>query len=85
MSEKRSQDLLDELGNFIPKKTKYDVVHARSMTALATSINLMSFIKSNYTDEQYEDLLKKFFLAVKTGNTNKFIHKLREIEKDVTR
>ena len=81
MSERKSQYLLDELGNFIPRKSKHEVVKARAHTCLSNAVNLMDFIKSNYTDEQYDELLKKFFLSVKSGDINKFIRKLSEIEK----
>lgn len=77
----RRGGLMDELDKFVPKENKHMILESRAKNVIAAAINLMDSIQENYNMEDSEDLQKRLYLAIRGQDENKFIRKIREIEK----
>lgn len=57
----------------------------RSHHVITSAINLLESIDQHYTQEQAEFLTKRFFSAVKSGDSNRFVRALRKIQEQETK
>ncbi len=77
---KKSRSLIEELDRFIPQRDKHMIIESRASNVLTSAINLITYINENYTEEESEELFKRFMSSIRNKDPNRFIRKIREIK-----
>lgn len=77
---KRVRSLIEELDRFIPQRDKHLIIESRASNVLASVINLLSYISENYSEEEADELEKRFMSSIRNKDPNRFIRKIREIK-----
>ena len=73
------KNIIEELENIVPSKNKDRIIEQRAINVITSAINVLDLIKETYGEEQYEDLTKKMFLAIKSKEIKKFSNKIKII------
>lgn len=76
---KKLSSIIDELDKFLPEKTKYQLIELRARNAIAGVANVLNLIESCFTQEESEALIKRFNLALKNNDPQKFQRKVKEL------
>ncbi len=82
MGTKKIRSFLDEMDQLLPHKDKHIIVEARANHIITSSINMVQLIKENYPPAQADELIKRFYLAIKNGNPRKFQHGIKKFKND---
>jgi hypothetical protein len=77
---KSTRSILDAISSSVPDKDKVLVTENRGSHALASAINFIHFLQENYTQEESEELIKRFINAVRTDDPKKFYRGLTHIK-----
>lgn len=79
MFVKPSRNLIQEIDSFIPLKNREKIIEVRANNIIGAAINIIKLMEEHYSQEEVEDLTKKFLLAIKTKESKKFTNKLRTL------
>lgn len=77
---KISKSILDAISSSIPDKDKVSVTENRASHSMASAINLLHFLKENYSAEEAEELTKRFLNAIRTESPDKFYRGLKKLK-----
>jgi len=80
MMDRKTSSILDELCNSAPRDRDL-FVEARAQQLIASANNFMRLLESSYDDETAEELKRRLFNSIKSGDEMKFRRKIREIRK----
>lgn len=75
-----TNNILDELSKFVPAKNKHVVIESRATHVIASVNNLVQLINESYTVEESEELIKRLYRSIISGDEKKFSRKIREIK-----
>ncbi len=82
MGTKKIRSFLDEMDALLPHKDKHNIVEAKASHIITSSINMVQLIKENYPPAQADELIKRFYLAIKNSNPRKFQHGINKFKDD---
>lgn len=68
----QTRNLLEELMGYVPEENKVDLLQTRGDNALNAAINLLEFIEESFSEEEANDLSKRFIAAVKNRDTKRW-------------
>ncbi|MCS7317483.1 MAG: hypothetical protein NZZ41_04065 [Candidatus Dojkabacteria bacterium] len=73
------KNFIDELVDLISNNSssKFQVLEKKSIDIIISSNNFMKELKKIFNEEEFNILQKKFFLAIKNNDPNKFISKYK--------
>lgn len=77
--------MLDEISSILPEKDKHLIIESRASHIISSAINMLEMINENFSDDEADELSRRFVLAIKNKNPKKFdqgIKKLRESKND---
>ena len=74
-----SRSILEELQRAVPNKTKEHVVEARGHHIISSAVNFLDVLTENYTEEEAEQITRRFLSAIRGGDPNRFIRSVRKI------
>lgn len=74
-----SRSILEELQRAIPSKTKEHVVESRGHHIISSAVNFLEVLTENYTDEEAEQITRRFLSAIRGGDPQRFIRSIRKI------
>jgi hypothetical protein len=74
-----SRSILEELQRAVPNKTKEHVIEARGHHIISSAVNFLEILTENYTDEEAEQITRRFISAIKGGDPARFIRSVRKI------
>lgn len=80
MGTKKIRSFLDEMDRLLPHKDKNLIIEARANHIITSSINMVQLIKENYPADQADELINRFYLAIKNSNPRKFQHGIKKIK-----
>lgn len=69
---KYNKSLLEEITGIVPQKDKEYFVENKAINIIASTRYLVEYINENFPKEQSEDLIKRLFNSLKTGDEGKF-------------
>lgn len=72
--------LLEELRTYVPNKNKHDIVEAKAAHIIASAIHLLEYINQNYSEEDAENLSKRFLSSIRGADPERFIRATRRIK-----
>lgn len=78
--QKQTRSLLEEITNIVPQRDKESFVENKAVNIIAGTRYLVEYIQQNFTPEQSDDLLKRLFNSLRTGDENKFRRGIKQIK-----
>ena len=75
--QKRTRSLLDELAYLPAGRDRENLVESRATHVISSAINLLTYIKENYTEEESAELERRLLNSIRTTDPNKFIRGVR--------
>ncbi|BDR25822.1 hypothetical protein RVBP17_1350 [Pseudomonas phage sp. 30-3] len=78
MSTRRS--ILEELNNYVPSKSKEELIEYRAEHIIQSAIHLIEYIESNYSDADAEQLEKKLLSSIKYKDAKRFSKSVRKLK-----
>jgi len=73
------KSILDAISSTIPEKDKLNVTENRGSHALASGINYINFLKENFSEDESQELIKRFLNAIRTEDPKKFYRGIEHI------
>lgn len=80
--QKRTRSILDELAHMPVSKDRENLVESRAGHVIQGAINLINYIKENYTAEQADELERRLLNSIRSQDPNKFSRGVRRFRKD---
>ena len=80
--QKKARSILEELDNFAIHKDKENLVESRANHVIQGAINLINYIKENYSTEQAEELERRLLNSIKGQDATKFVRGIRRIRNE---
>jgi hypothetical protein len=77
---KQTRSILDEITNIAPNRDKESFVENKAINVIASTKYLVEYIQENFTEDQSNDLLKRLFNSLKTGDEMKFRRGIKYIK-----
>ena len=74
-----SRSILEELQRAVPNKTKEHVLESRGHHIISSAVNFLDVLTENYTDEEAEQITRRFLSAIRGGDPKRFIRQIRKI------
>ena len=74
-----SRSILEELQRAVPNKTKEHVIEARGHHIISSAVNFLEILTENYTDEEAEQITRRFISAIRGGDPTRFIRSVRKV------
>mgnify|MGYP003354036915 FL=1 len=80
--QKRTRSILDELDSLLAHKDRGNLVESRANNVIASAINLVNYIKENYSPEAADELERRLLNSIRSQDPNKFIRGVRRLSGD---
>lgn len=77
---KQTRSILEEITNIVPQRDKESFVENKAVNVIASTRYLVEYIQENFPKEQSEDLLKRLYNSLKTGDEMKFRRGIKQIK-----
>lgn len=74
-----SRSILEELQRAAPTKSKEHVVEARGHHIISSAVYFLEVLTENYTDEEAEQITRRFLSAIRGGDPQRFVRSVRKI------
>lgn len=74
-----SRSILEELQRAVPNKTKEHVLESRGHHIISSAVNFLEVLTENYTEEEAEQITRRFLSAIRGGDPKRFIRQIRKI------
>ncbi len=75
--QKRTRSILDELAHMPVNKDRENLVESRAGHVIQGAINLINYIKENYTAEQADELERRLINSIRSQDPTKFARGIR--------
>lgn len=80
--QKKVRSILEELNNLALHKDKENLVESRANHVIQGAINLINYIKENYSVEQAEELERRLLNSIRGQDPSKFSRGIRRIRNE---
>lgn len=77
---KHTRSLLEEITNIVPQRDRESFVENKAVNVIASTKYLVEYIQDNFPKDQSDDLLKRLFNSLKTGDEMKFRRGIKQIK-----
>ena len=77
---KDNRNLLEELVGYVPESNKVSLLETRGNHVINSAINLMAYIRENFSNEEADDLEKRLILAIKNKDIRRFNRGIANID-----
>lgn len=77
--KKSTRSILQEISNYVPIKSRDEIIESRAAHVIASAINLMELISENYSEEEAEMLEKRFLSSIKGRDAARFTRMLKRV------
>jgi hypothetical protein len=77
---KQTRSLLEEITNIVPQRDRESFVENKAINVIASTKYLVEYIQENFTQDESDDLLKRLFNSLKTGDEMKFRRGIKQIK-----
>ena len=80
--QKKTRSILDELATLPVSKDRDNLVESRAAHVIHGAINLINYIKENYSAEQAEELERRLLNSIRGQDPTKFVRGIRRIRNE---
>lgn len=77
---KSTRGILQELNNHVPHKNRDDAVEARAQHVISSAMHLLELINETYSEDQAEQLTKRFLSSIKGQDPTRFTRMIKKIK-----
>jgi hypothetical protein len=77
---RQTRSLLEEITNIVPQRDRESFVENKAINVIAGTRYLVEYIQENFNKEDGEDLIKRLFNSLKTGDDSKFRRGIKQIK-----
>jgi len=74
-----SRSILEELNRAVPSKKKEHVVESRGHHIISSAVHFLQVLTENYTEEEADQITRRFLSAIKGQDPNRFIRAVRKL------
>ena len=74
-----SRSILEELNRAVPSKKKEHVVENRGHHIIASAVHFLQTLTEEYSEEEAEQITRRFLSSIKGQDPNRFIRAVRKI------
>jgi|TARA_A200000159_G_C7324619_1_gene340371 hypothetical protein len=78
--KRRTRSLLEELNDFAVTKKTENIVESRANHVIESAINIVEMIRTNFESDTAQDLEKRFYNSIKSGDPAKFMRGIKKIK-----
>lgn len=78
--QERTRSILTELDELLTHKDKDNLLESRANNIITGAINLIKYIRENYTAEQAGDLERRLLNAIRGQDPSKFSRGIRKLK-----
>lgn len=80
--QKKTRSILEELDSLRLQKDRENLVESRANHVISGAINLINFIRENYTPEQADELERRLLNSIRAQDTSKFSRGVKRISNE---
>jgi hypothetical protein len=80
--QKKTRSLLEELDTLRLHKDRENLVESRANHVIQGAINLITFIRENYTPEQAEELERRLLNSIRAQDSAKFSRGVKRLKNE---
>jgi hypothetical protein len=77
---KQTRSLLEEITNIVPQRDRESFVENKAINVIAGTKYLVEYIQENFDKDSSEDLIKRLFNSLRTGDDSKFRRGIKQIK-----
>lgn len=77
---RRSKSILEEINNYVPKKSKEELIEARAQHIIVSAINLLESIDTSFGQEEAEALKKRFLSSIRGSDPSRFTRMIHRVK-----
>lgn len=71
---------MQELQNYVPKRSRADLIESKGTNIIISALNLLETIDNEYPPEEADALKKRFMLSLKTGEPARFSSSMKKVK-----
>ena len=80
--QRKTRSILQELDSLKIQKDKSAIIESRAQHVIQGAINLINFIKENYSAEQADELERRLLNSIRNQDTAKFSRGVKRIQNE---
>jgi hypothetical protein len=80
--QRKTRSILEELDSLKIQKDKSAIIESRAQHVIQGAINLINFIKENYSAEQADELERRLLNSIRNQDTTKFSRGVKRIQNE---
>jgi hypothetical protein len=80
--QRKTRSILEELDSLKIQKDKSAIIESRAQHVIQGAINLINFIKENYSVEQADELERRLLNSIRNQDTAKFSRGVKRIQNE---
>lgn len=80
--QRKTRSILEELDSLKIQKDKSAIIESRAQHVIQGAINLINFIKENYSTEQADELERRLLNSIRNQDTTKFSRGVKRIQNE---
>ena len=80
--QRKTRSILEELDSLKIQKDKSAIIESRAQHVIQGAINLINFIKENYSAEQADELERRLLNSIRNQDTSKFSRGVKRIQNE---
>jgi len=77
---RKSKSILQEISSYVPKKNKEELIESRAQHVISSAIFLLEMIESHYSEEEADQLCRRFFSSIKGQDPRRFTRAIKRIQ-----
>lgn len=78
--ERKSRSILQEISSFVPKQHKDELIKAKADHIISSAIFLLEMIEQYYSDEEADQLKRRFLSSIKGADPSRFTRAVKKIK-----
>lgn len=80
--QRKTRSILEELDSLKIQKDKSAIIESRAQHVIHGAINLINFIKENYSAEQADELERRLLNSIRNQDSSKFSRGVKRIQNE---
>lgn len=75
-----SKSILEELNRAVPSRQKENIFETRGHHIITSAINFINVLSENYSEEEADQIMRRFLSAIKGGDPDRFVRAVRKLK-----
>jgi len=74
------ESIMRALSSYVPEESKEDAFEMRAQHIISSAINLLETLENEYSDEEFDQLKKRFISSIKGHDPKRFSRSIMKIK-----